>query len=191
MGCHCLLRQRLLAVLWRLNLCRRKRSSPTGDQAACCAGQVGAHRRDEFHPFVQDVAAGSHGGGVGRGGPGACGPRRPGSGSSLRAGRPQGFRGLSPSSCPGRTSWKSARPQRWLCRFHGALRNTAPPVPRPPSPVSPPIRGEMARPPEPPGPSGRGSPERSRGWRRRLHMDRVAGAPPPVGIILRNLGAHG
>ena len=132
MGCHCLLRQRLLAVLWRLNLCRRKRSSPTGDQAACCAGQVGAHRRDEFHPFVQDVAAGSHGGGVGRGGPGACGPRRPGSGSSLRAGRPQGFRGLSPSSCPGRTSWKSARPQRWLCRFHGALRNPPPPVPRPP-----------------------------------------------------------
>ena len=73
MGCHCLLPQRLLAVLWRLNLCRRKRSSPAGDQAACCAGQVGAHRRDEFHPFVQGVTAGSHGGGVGRGGPGACG----------------------------------------------------------------------------------------------------------------------
>ena len=34
---------------------------------------MGAHRRDEFHPLVQDVAAGIHRGGVGRGGPGACG----------------------------------------------------------------------------------------------------------------------
>ena len=60
-------------MLWRLKLCRRKPSSPSGDQLACSAGQVGTHHRDEFHPLVQDMAAGSHRAGVGWGGPGACG----------------------------------------------------------------------------------------------------------------------
>ena len=39
---------------------------------ACSAGQVGTHRRDEFHPLVQDMASGSHGAGVGWGGLRAC-----------------------------------------------------------------------------------------------------------------------
>ena len=145
---------------------------------------MGAHRRDEFHLLVQDVGARSHGAGVRRGGPGVGGSMKAWLGffSASRAAprRP----GSDPSSCPGRTSWKSARPQRWLCRSHGARRPSRPPFLPRSAGRWPTLQSRLVL------VVGEARREVGAAGRRR-HVDRAAVAPPPSGISLRNLGAHG